>query len=100
MLLRGDVLRGKYRNSMSKPEPFTPDAPTPIRFRLNDVFHTFRAGHRLMVQVQSSWFPMVDRNPGRFMNIWQASDADFQATTQRVYRSAAEPSRLVLPVLR
>ncbi len=100
MLVRGDVLRGKYRNSMSRPEPFTPDAPAPIRFRLNDVFHTFRAGHRLMVQVQSSWFPMIDRNPGRFMDIWQATDADFQPTTQRVYRSAAESSHLVLPVLR
>ncbi|NJD09969.1 MAG: CocE/NonD family hydrolase [Gemmatimonadetes bacterium] len=100
MLVRGDVLRGKFRNSMSNPEPFTPDQPTPLRFRLNDVFHTFQAGHRLMVQVQSTWFPMIDRNPGKFMDIWQAKDADFQPTTQRVYRSASQPSRLLLPVLR
>jgi hypothetical protein len=100
MLVRGDVLRGKFRNSMSRPEPFAPDTPTPLRFRLSDVFHTFRAGHRVMVQVQSTWFPMIDRNPGRFMDIWRASDADFQRTTQRVYRSAAQASRLVLPVMR
>ena len=66
---------------------------------MNDVFHTFRPGHRIMVQVQSTWFPMIDRNPGRFMNIWQATDADFVRTTQRVYRSAAQPSHIVLPVL-
>jgi uncharacterized protein len=53
-----------------------------------------------MVQVQSTWFPMIDRNPGRFMDIWSATDADFAATTQRVYRSSGEPSRVVLPVLR
>ncbi len=100
MLVRGDVLRGKFRNSMSQAEPFTPGMATPIRFRLNDVFHTFRTGHRVMVQVQSTWFPMIDRNPGRFMDIWQATEADFEPTTQRVYRSAAQASRIVLPVMR
>ena len=100
MLVRGDVLRGKFRSGMSDPRPFVPDAATPLRFRLNDVYHTFRAGHRLMVQVQSTWFPMIDRNPGRYTDIWQASDTDFQRTTQRVYRSAAQASHLVLPVLR
>jgi putative CocE/NonD family hydrolase len=100
MLVRGDVLRGKFRNSMSNPEPFLPGEATPLRFRLNDVFHTFPAGHRLMVHVQSTWFPMIDRNPGRFMDIWRATDADFVATTQRVFRSSARPSRVVLPVLR
>lgn len=99
MLVRGDVLRGKFRGSMSAPQPFVPGAATPIRFRMNDVFHTFRPGHRIMVQVQSTWFPMIDRNPGRFMNIWQATDADFVRTTQRVYRAAAQPSHIVLPVL-
>ena len=99
MLLRGDVLRGKFRGSRSTPQPFTPDSATPIGFQLNDVFHTFRAGHRIMVQVQSTWFPMIDRNPGRFGDIWQATDADFQRTTQRVFRLADMPSRVVLPVL-
>jgi putative CocE/NonD family hydrolase len=85
MLVRGDVLRGKFRNSLERPEPFEPGAPTVVEFKLEDAFHTFRAGHRIMVQVQSTWFPMVDRNPGKFMNIFQATDADFQRTTQRVY---------------
>jgi putative CocE/NonD family hydrolase len=99
MLVRGDVLRGKFRNSMSRPQPFTPGAATPIKYRMNDVFHTFRPGHRIMVQVQSTWFPMIDRNPGRFMDIYRATDADFQRTTQRVYRSAGSSSHLVLPVM-
>jgi putative CocE/NonD family hydrolase len=102
MLVRGDVLRGKYRNDPAHPAhpvPFRPGVPTPIHFQLNDVYHTFQAGHRLMVQVQSTWFPMIDRNPGRFEDIFRAQDADFQRTTQRVYRSADYPSHLVLPVL-
>jgi putative CocE/NonD family hydrolase len=102
MLLRGDVLRGKFRSDPAHPshaEPFRPGVVTPIRFVLNDVYHTFLPGHRVMVQVQSTWFPMVDRNPGRFEDIYTARDADFQKTTQRVYRSAAHPSHLVLPVL-
>jgi len=99
MLLRGDVMRGKFRNSTARPEAFRPNAATPLRFQLNDVYHTFRAGHRVMVQVQSTWFPMIDRNPGRMMDIFRATDADFQSTTQRVYRSEALPSHLVLPVL-
>ena len=99
MLVRGDVLRGKFRNSMSTPEPFVGGQPTPIRFKLEDVYHTFLPGHRVMVQVQSTWFPMVDRNPGKFMDIYQAADADFVSTTQRVFRSAESPSRIVLPVV-
>ena len=100
MLVRGDVLRGKFRNSLAQPEPFVPGAVTPIRFVLNDVFHTFTAGHRIMIQVQSTWFPMIDRNPGKFMDIFQAKDADFRATTQRVYRSAGSASHVVLPVMK
>jgi hypothetical protein len=99
MLVRGDVLRGKFRNSMSRPEPFVPGAVTPIHYQMNDIFHTFQPGHRIMVQVQSTWFPMIDRNPGRFMDIWHATDADFHRTTQRVFRSAEYPSHVVLPVL-
>jgi len=100
MLVRGDVMRGKFRNSTARPEPFRPGVPTPVRFTMNDVYHTFRPGHQLMVQVQSTWFPMIDRNPGRFMDIYHAKDADFRATTQRVYRTADLASHLVLPVLR
>ena len=96
MLVRGDVLRGKFRNSLSKPEPFVPNKPTQINFALQDCFHSFRKGHRIMVQVQSSWFPMIDRNPGKFMDIFQAKDSDFQKTTQRVYHSAEYSSGITV----
>jgi putative CocE/NonD family hydrolase len=99
MLVRGDVLRGKFRNSMSRPQPFTPGAVTRLRFVLNDILHTFRQGHRIMIQVQSSWFPMIDRNPGKFVDIYHAKAADFQKTVQRVYRTATRPSSIVLPIL-
>ena len=98
-LVRGDVIRGKFRNGFERPEPFTPGEPTPVEFRLEDVLHTFRRGHRVMVQVQSSWFPLIDRNPQRFMRIPEATDADFQKATHRVYRSAARPSRLTVGIL-
>ena len=100
MLIRGDVLRGKFRESTAHPVPFRPGVPTPIHFVMNDVYHTFLPGHRVMVQVQSTWFPMVDRNTGRFQDLYTAKDADFRTTTQRVYRTADLPSHLVLPVLR
>jgi putative CocE/NonD family hydrolase len=95
-LVRGDVLRGKFRKSLSKPEPFVPNEPTPVNFTLQDVSHTFRAGHRIMVQIQSSWFPLVDRNPQTFVDIYRAQDSDFQKATQRVYRSREMPTRLEL----
>lgn len=95
MLVRGDVLRGKFRNSLERPEPFTPGAPTKVRFTLQDAFHTFQKGHRIMVQVQSTWFPMVDLNPGKFMDIYWATDRDFEKTTQRVYRTNTASSSIV-----
>ena len=99
-LVRGDVLRGKFRNSLEKPEPFVPGAETHIEFDMLDVLHTFRKGHRIMVQVQSSWFPLVDRNPGQFMDIYHAKPSDYRPTTQRVFHSAATASRLEVNVLR
>jgi predicted acyl esterase len=98
-LVRGDVLRGKFRKSLEKPAPFTPGARTEIEFTMMDVLHTFRRGHRIMVQVQSTWFPLVDRNPGKFMDIYRAKPSDYRATTQRVYRSPATPSRLQISVI-
>lgn len=86
-LVRGESFRGKYRNSFEKPEPFVPGKPAAIKYELPDVYHAFRRGHRIMVQVQSSWFPLVDRNPQKFMEIARAVAADFQKATQRVYRS-------------
>lgn len=93
-LIRGDVIRGKFRNSLEKPEPFKPGEPTAIRFAIPDINHTFRPGHRIMVQVQSTWFPLVDRNPQTFINIPTAKATDFQKATQRIYFSADRPSRL------
>jgi hypothetical protein len=98
-LLRGDVMRGKFRHSFEKPEPFVPGKPAVVRFTMPDVYHTFRSGHRVMVQVQSSWFPLVDRNPQTFCDIYRAKEADFRKATQRVYRSKAMASRLTVRVL-
>jgi uncharacterized protein len=98
-LVRGDVMRGKFRNSFEKPEPFVPDKPTLVKFTLPDVCHTFRSGHKIMVQVQSSWFPLVDRNPQKFVDIYSAKESDFQKATQRVYRSAELPSRITAGTL-
>lgn len=99
MLVRGDVLRGKFRNSMLHPEPYTPGKVTSTSYELQAAFHRFKRGHRIMVQIQSTWFPMIDRNPGVFMNIYQAKESDFRKTTQRVYRSGTESSHLTIPVL-
>ncbi len=93
-LVRGDVMRGKFRNALDKPEPFVPGEPTPVNFRMPDVEHTFRAGHRIMVQIQSTWFPLIDRNPQKFVDIYSAKESDFQKATQRVYRSSKMPSHL------
>ncbi len=98
-LVRGDVFRGKFRNSFEKPEPFAPGQAAKIEFSVPDIFHTFRRGHRVMVQVQSSWFPLVDRNPQTFVNIPTARAEDFQKATQRVYRGGETASSLTVQVL-
>ncbi len=96
MLVRGEVMRGRFRNSFEKPEPFEPGKPTRVRFSIPDVHHTFKPGHRIMVQVQHSWFPLVDRNPQTFVNIYEAKPEDFVKATQRIYFEADRPSRLVV----
>lgn len=93
-LVRGEVMRGKFRAGFEKPVPFAPGKPATVKFSLPDVFHTFRSGHRIMVQVQSSWFPLVDRNPQTFVDIASAKESDFKKAMQRVYRSKERPSRL------
>jgi uncharacterized protein len=98
-LVRGDVMRGKFRNSYETPEPFTPGKPTKVSFTMQDSYHTFRTGHRIMVQVQSSWFPLVDRNSQTFVDIYQAKESDFCKATQRVYHSREMPSHLSVMVL-
>ena len=99
MLVRGEVLRGRFRNSFETPEPFTPGKITRVRFELPDVAHTFKKGHRIMVQVQNSWFPLVDRNPQKFVDIYSCSENDFQKATQRIYHSATHPSSVKVMVL-
>lgn len=93
-LVRAEVLRGKFRNSWEKPEPFTPNKITPVKLVLNDVAHTFLKGHKIMVQIQSSWFPLVDRNPQQFMNIPAANDIDFKKATIKIYHDNAHPSSI------
>jgi len=100
MLVRSEVFRGRYRNSYSRPEPFAPGEPTPVVVPLQDVLHTFRRGHRLQVQIQSTWFPLVDRNPQIFVaSIYAARPEDFRAAEHRVWHEAGHLSALVVPVL-
>jgi len=96
MLVRGEIMRGKFRNSFEKPEPFVPGKITEVKYTLPDVAHTFKKGHKLMIQVQSSWFPLADRNPQKFVDIYKADDSDFQKATIRIY----DNSSILLPVLK
>ena len=98
-LVRGEPFRGKFRQSFEKPVPFIPNQPDHIQFQLPDIAHTFRAGHRIMVQVQSSWFPLTDRNPQTFTDIPNAKPADFVKATQKVFLGGADGSRLELMLL-
>jgi putative CocE/NonD family hydrolase len=98
-LVRGDVMRGKFRASFSAPSPMRPNQATAIDFTMPDVYHTFRKGHRILVQVQSSWFPLVDLNPQRFEDIYSAQATDFRSATQRVYHGAKHASRIEMDVL-
>lgn len=99
MLVRGEVFRGKYRNSFEKPEPFVPGRVTEVKFDLPDVAHTFKKGHRIMIQIQNSWFPLVDRNPQKFVNIYECSEEDFSKATQRIYHDSKFPSHLKVSIL-
>jgi putative CocE/NonD family hydrolase len=98
-LVRGEPFRGKFRHSFEKPEPFTPGKVEEIDSTLQDVNHTFRRGHRIMVQIQSSWFPLTDRNPQTFVDIPDAKPSDFVKATERVYHTKAEPSGIGVGVL-
>jgi hypothetical protein len=100
MLVHGEVMRGRFRESFEKPIPFTPNKVETVKFAIPDVAHTFKKGHRLMVQVQSTWFPLVDRNPQKFVDIYTAEDSDFQKETIRVFHDSEHPSKLTLSVLK
>lgn len=98
MLLRGEIMRGKFRSSLETVEPMEPGKITRITFSLVDVHHTFKKGHKIMVQIQSSWFPIFDRNPQKFTDIYNASAEDFQKATQRIYFSKTHPSGIIVYV--
>ena len=100
MLVRGEIMRGKFRNSFSTPEPFKANKVDEVKFDLPDVAHSFKKGHRLMIQIQSSWFPLADRNPQKFLNIYEVNDSDFQKATIHIYHDAVNSSNIVLPVLK
>jgi putative CocE/NonD family hydrolase len=99
LMVSGEVFRARFRNSFSRPEPVAPNAVTPYRIGLHGQDYQFKRGHRIMVQVQSSWFPVIDRNPQTYVpNIFEARAEDFRAATHRVYRAPAFASRVSLPV--
>jgi hypothetical protein len=98
-LVRGEVFRGRYRKSFERPEAMTPGEMAKIDYTLPDVFHNFRRGHRVMVQIQSSWFPLVDLNPQKFVDIYRAKRDDFQRATERVYRYAGAASGIKVRIL-
>ena len=100
MLVRGEIMRGKYRNSFEKPEAFVPNKITEVKYAMPDIAHTFKKGHRLMIQIQSSWFPLADRNPQKFMNIYKAEPGDYQKETIRIYHGGANQTKFILPVVK
>src|SRR5215472_12715342 len=99
-MIADDILRGRYRNSLEIPEAITPNKVTEYKVDLHPNDHVFMKGHRIMVQVQSTWFPLYDRNPQKFVpNIYKATDAEYTKATQKVYRSKDAASSIVLPVV-
>jgi putative CocE/NonD family hydrolase len=100
LMIADEIFRGRYRKSFEKPEPITPNEVTPFTIDLHTANHVFKAGHRIMVQVQSTWFPIYDRNPQKFVpNIFEAKESDYQKATQHIYRSKKYPSSVEISVL-
>ncbi len=100
LMIADEIFRGRFRNSFERPEPLPPNKPIKYKIDLHTNDHVFLKGHRIMVQVQSSWFPVYDRNPQKFVpNIFEAKESDYSKAVQRIYRTAGLPSVIVLPVL-
>ncbi len=100
LMIADEIFRGRFRNSLEKPEPITPEKITPFAIDLHGANHVFKKGHRIMVQVQSTWFPLYDRNPQKFvLNIFEAKESDYQKATQHIYRMKSFPSRVELSVI-
>lgn len=100
MMVRGEPMRAKYRNSWSKPSPLTPGKVEKVEFVLPDVCHTFKKGHKIMVQVHSTWFPIIDRNPQKFVDIYTADESDFQRATHKLYMGGLNRSHLQIQLLK
>ncbi|MDX2172678.1 MAG: CocE/NonD family hydrolase [Bacteroidota bacterium] len=100
MLVRGEIMRGRFRNSFEKPEAFKPNTIETVKFELPDVAHAFKKGHKLMIQIQSSWFPIFDRNPQQFVDIYKCSDADFIESEIKVFHQSDNSSSIILPILK
>ena len=100
MLVRGEVMRGRYRSSFEHPEAFTPGEVTEVKYTLPDVAHVFKKGHRIMVQVQSTWFPIVDRNPQQFVDVYTCSKNDFIPCDIKIFCTKDHPSGIILPVMK
>jgi len=101
LMISGEVFRARFRKSFEKPEPVVPDEVNDYTIDLHWTHHCFRKGHKIMVQVQSTWFPLIDRNPQKYLpNIFEAKESDFQTARQQIFRSALYSSHLVLPVLK
>jgi predicted acyl esterase len=99
MLVRGEPMRAKFRNGWDNPQPLTPNQATAVNYEMQDINHTFRRGHRIMVQIQSSWFPLIDLNPQTFLDIPKARWSDFKPATERVYHSPDHASAVVVDVV-
>jgi len=99
MLVRGDIFRGRFRNSFEKPEAFRPGKTETVKFTMPDVAHTFKKGHRVMIQIQSSWFPLSDRNPQKFTDIYTCDNSDFLKSTIRIFHNRRNASSIILPVI-
>ncbi len=99
MLVHGEIFRGRFRNSFEKPSAFTPGKIETVQFKVGDIAHNFKKGHRVMVQIQSSWFPLVDRNPQQFVDIYHCKDSDFKKSDIRIYHNEQNSSKIILPVL-
>ena len=100
MLVRAEIFRGRFRKSYERPSAFTPDKITNVKFELPPVAHSFKKGHRIMVQVQSSWFPLADRNPQQFVDIYHCDEKDFIKSRIKIYHNAQNSSKIILPVLK
>jgi putative CocE/NonD family hydrolase len=100
MLVRGEIMRGRYRKSFEKPEPFEPGNFEKVKFELPDVAHTFKKGHRLMIQIQSAWFPLSDRNPQKFVDVYNADESDYQKANIRIWHDSNNTSKIILPIIK